>query len=216
MTLMNIPENDLELAANYGFRFYVAQREGPGETWHQISTDISFLTAAMEMARQTNAGEVGVFTTHGTFYWSSKDPEVFNSTILERGIPITVTLDHFQVFWSGYLKAKRLEKAKEAMNRIEKALGHKITVDKCERYWKDSSLFWVTFSCELDTNEISNAIFQVLQLNGKIADRWSVSRPDQVDENRWLFSGAASNSNKIAAIELIEFRLQNYKNEYSK
>lgn len=84
-----------------------------------------------------------------------------------------------------------------------------------ERYWKDKSLYHVIFSCKINTNKISEATFQTLQLNSQIASKWTISPPCHYDDNKWDFEGVAQNV-LISGIELISFRLHNYENKYMK
>jgi hypothetical protein len=79
------PNEDIDLARKRRLRFYVSRKEKKGAPWAKTFVTEE-LDLALEHARAESDYEVAVFveTASGGFiYWTSKHPEVFNSTVLE-------------------------------------------------------------------------------------------------------------------------------------
>jgi hypothetical protein len=79
------PNEDIDIARRRHLRFYVSRKEKRGAPWTKTfaTEDIDL---ALERARTEDDYEVAVFveTASGGFiYWTSKHPDVFNSTVLE-------------------------------------------------------------------------------------------------------------------------------------
>ncbi|WP_147443431.1 MULTISPECIES: hypothetical protein [unclassified Corallococcus] len=75
---------DAELARQRGYRFYVSRKEQRGGRWLKVYEG-EMLEEALRVGREAKAFEVAVFleTAHGGFvYWTSKHPDVFNSSVL--------------------------------------------------------------------------------------------------------------------------------------
>jgi hypothetical protein len=85
MEVAMIPEDDERVATQLARRFHVAQKVA--NQWQTVSPQLE-LRDAVERAIQKSATcswQIAVFldsATGGTFYWDSKDPDLFNSIVL--------------------------------------------------------------------------------------------------------------------------------------
>ncbi len=85
-----IPVRDLELARERTLRFEVTGRERRGERWLTLNECVNSLEDAIEYALNAPVSETAVWVigrsgTGSTMYWTSKIPDLFNSTVLEEG-----------------------------------------------------------------------------------------------------------------------------------
>jgi hypothetical protein len=81
------PSEDIDIARRRHLRFYVSRKHRQGAPWARtfVTDD---LDAALERARAEQGFETAVFVesaSGGFLYWTSKHPEVFNSSVLEIG-----------------------------------------------------------------------------------------------------------------------------------
>ena len=85
---------DAELALRCAIKFNVATKEAKGKKWTYIRSELIDLHDAMQLAKAVNGWyEVGIFaitdTGSGVFYWSSRFPEVLNSTVISPSIGVS-------------------------------------------------------------------------------------------------------------------------------
>jgi hypothetical protein len=84
------PEEDVELADRLGVTFVLVTKMARRQRWIRFHGPAG-LRATFRALRHAPSGrvpwEVGVFRLHatgiGTFYWSSRFPDVFNSTVID-------------------------------------------------------------------------------------------------------------------------------------
>ena len=85
--MAEVPSEDIELSRARCLRFYVSEKLNPSAQWqHRMST--SDLGEALDLASRSPEHEVAVFVetaAGGMLYWTSKAPDVFNSTVLRSG-----------------------------------------------------------------------------------------------------------------------------------
>lgn len=79
------PNEDIDIARRRQLRFYVSRKEKRGALWAKtfVTEDLDL---ALQRARDGSGYEVAVFVETGSggfIYWTSKHPEVFNSTVLD-------------------------------------------------------------------------------------------------------------------------------------
>lgn len=111
-----------------------------------------------------------------------------------------------EIVWHAFFKTKTSEKAQKLIKKFEDVCSTQVTLCKCERYWKDSSLFDVTFTTPLNNSNVSEAVFQTLVTAHSLAYEWGVSGPYTNQENNWMFSGITTKT-KVTGIEWIEFSI---------
>jgi hypothetical protein len=113
-----------------------------------------------------------------------------------------------QIHWLIFLRVKSKEKADRLLSRFTQAIGREITVRECERYWKDPSLFRVTLTSPLSTEELSTAVPETLQVCWRIARRWTLVAPQFYEGGHWEFSGSAiSQTISIEGLTDIDFQV---------
>ena len=82
-------EADRQAALRRGYRFFVAQKVERGSRWQHVRDDIADLHEAIVHAQSLTAHEVAVFvvrTGGGYIYWSSRQPDVYNTTVIAMEI----------------------------------------------------------------------------------------------------------------------------------
>lgn len=80
------PENDVEVARRNQARFSVARKEKQFAPWIRFY-ETSDIDDALTRAAKTTAFEVAVLVetaSGGSIYWTSKIPDLFNSTVLNQ------------------------------------------------------------------------------------------------------------------------------------
>jgi hypothetical protein len=83
MTTESSFDSDRALAKESGYVFRVMRKEKRGAPWMEVFADIDDLTKAMALAGEIEAYEVGILLG-GMIYWTSRWPDVFNSTVIEQ------------------------------------------------------------------------------------------------------------------------------------
>jgi hypothetical protein len=83
MTTESSFDSDRDLAKERGYVFRVMRKEKRGAPWREVFADIDDLSKAMALAGEIEAYEVGILL-RGYIYWTSRWPDVFNSTIIEQ------------------------------------------------------------------------------------------------------------------------------------
>jgi hypothetical protein len=83
---------DLKMAREKGLLFEVATKSGKGQRWVTVGERTHSLEEALARAKDMVAFQSAVFVLDkhqaGTFYWSSDDPDLYNSTALRTADPI--------------------------------------------------------------------------------------------------------------------------------
>jgi hypothetical protein len=210
---MSVPKNDILLAKQFDLRFRVVQKAGQGKPWETIEENIDLLADAIGKAQLLESWETGVFV-EGTLYWSSHTPDVFNSTIIEHGKATIRKLASFELMWAVFLRVNSAPKARHVIHRISAVTGYEAEVLKCERYWKDQSLYRISFNFHLIATSIADAIFETLQVCQHMASHWTINTPSEHDDERWEFHGSAHKTS-LVSVEMIDFHLSNYVPEWS-
>ena len=82
---------DAKHARKRGLTFEVVSKAGRGKRWETVEANISDLERAIQLARSLGGYESGVFTDGpyplgGFLYWTSKRPEVYNSTVITQEV----------------------------------------------------------------------------------------------------------------------------------
>ena len=78
---------DSQRAIENGITFKVSQKDKKGARWTNVKDDISNIFDAIKLAESIQFFEVAIFAKHevgGFLYWSSKNPEELNSTVLDK------------------------------------------------------------------------------------------------------------------------------------
>jgi hypothetical protein len=83
MTTESSFDSDRALAKERGYVFRVMRKEKRGAPWTEVFADIDDLTKAMALAGEIKDFEVGILLG-GMIYWTSRWPDVFNSTVIEQ------------------------------------------------------------------------------------------------------------------------------------
>lgn len=85
--MSQIPLNDAEMARNQGLVFRIALKRGKGQKWEYVEEPLDSIETAIARAKEVHGFEIGVFVvtnrSTGMLYWSSLDPGLFNSTVIE-------------------------------------------------------------------------------------------------------------------------------------
>lgn len=83
------PREDVQLAAKRGLTFRVMDKSVPRGRWQLRLAGIASLERAADIASDLEgASESGIFveTSAGGFlYWTSRDADLFNSIVLQKG-----------------------------------------------------------------------------------------------------------------------------------
>ena len=117
-----------------------------------------------------------------------------------------------QVHWTVFLQAKSARKVDRLLDRFASAIGHKIAMGECERYWKEPTLFRAVVICHVPADDLSSAIGAVLQLCWQLAGSWTLGTPQIYEGERWEFSGSAVGpSIAMVGLKDIYFQACNWK-----
>jgi hypothetical protein len=81
------------------------------------------------------------------------------------------------IAWSLLFRVSTRAKAEREFARAEELLGRKLTLNSCERYWKDESLWRCEATCELTATSPKEQIGECLLLAHNLAIGWSVLGP---------------------------------------
>lgn len=85
--MSEIPLKDVETARRDRLFFKVASKRAKGQKWIYVGEGTHSLQDALSQAQGLNAYESAVFVisreSFGSIYWSSLDPDLFNSTVIE-------------------------------------------------------------------------------------------------------------------------------------
>lgn len=83
------PETDQIIADERGLAFYVSVKQMPENRWRRIEERLPLRVALGVAKERAKPGvEIAVFVdarSGGLLYWTSKDPDVYNSIVLRRG-----------------------------------------------------------------------------------------------------------------------------------
>ncbi|OJJ21032.1 hypothetical protein BKI52_10690 [marine bacterium AO1-C] len=80
---MSIPGRDIKESTSLGQRFGVYQKAGRGKPWIPVEEGITSLEYALSKAVEVQAWETGIITQSGLIYWTSHNPDLFNSTVIQ-------------------------------------------------------------------------------------------------------------------------------------
>lgn len=112
-----------------------------------------------------------------------------------------------EIYWHAFFKVATKDSAQKLLKKFDECCETKATLLTCERYWKDDSLFNVTFTTPLMETDVSSAVFTVLLTTHKLANAWNVTGPYSHERGMWEFHGLATKT-KVPGIEWIEFRME--------
>jgi hypothetical protein len=88
--MCQVPLEDIEKASKRGLVFKVADKQGPGRRWQFVDEFIDSIEVAVARAKDMGGYESAVFLptqqANGFLYWTSRDPELFNSTVLDLDV----------------------------------------------------------------------------------------------------------------------------------
>lgn len=83
-------QEDASFAKKYNLSFKVVRKMAPKAKWETVACDIYDLQQALTMAQGLDVYESGVIVWssgfRGMIYWTSKYPNLFNTTVLELSI----------------------------------------------------------------------------------------------------------------------------------
>jgi hypothetical protein len=111
------------------------------------------------------------------------------------------------IYWHAFFQVSTKEKALKLLARFDDVCETKATLLECDRYWKDTSLYEVSFSTSLNKEDISDAVFSALITSHKLAYNWKVSGPSITETGKWEFRGLTTKT-KVTGIDWIQFRLK--------
>lgn len=84
--MLDVPQSDIDLANKHQFTFEICRKDKQHGHWLTVREGIVSLQQAINGAlRVPDAYEVAVYTDEGFIYWSTRNPEWFNTTVLEQG-----------------------------------------------------------------------------------------------------------------------------------
>lgn len=130
--------------------------------------------------------------------------------IILRSIGRTITRMKFEnIYWKAYLKLNSESKVKLMIKKLEKVIEKPITVISSQKYWKDNSLYEVSFTTSLRIDEVEKAIFEALRTYKLLGHDCYIVGPENYEGEKWDFEGICSRTN-IPGLEWISFRIQNY------
>ena len=81
---MDVPEDDISLAAKKTMTFQVTVKHGWKQRWETVQTGMVSLNDALLLAASQESWDAGVFTDDGLLYWTKRHPDLFNSTVIHR------------------------------------------------------------------------------------------------------------------------------------
>ncbi|SDP24123.1 hypothetical protein SAMN04487897_1544 [Paenibacillus sp. yr247] len=114
---------------------------------------------------------------------------------------------HKYIYWHAFFKVNTKEKALKLLTKFDDICETKATLLACERYWKDESLYEVSFATALNKEDISDAIFSTLVISHKLAYKWEVNGPSTPGLGVWEFHGLTTKT-KVTGIDWIQFRIK--------
>ena len=209
------PKEDVYLAEKYEFTFTVAQKSVDGQGWSVVERKIPSLGQAVSAAQSLECWEAAVFTGDGFLYWSSKKPEVFKSTVIQRGqLQIKKFLQFETIRWHAYFQISSKQKVRFMLRRFSEAIEQPVTLISQERHAKDAALFDVNFTSPLRSPDITLATFETLRTCQKIAPQWQITGPAEYDGARWEFKGQAMQP-LISKVTWVEFTISNFVYEWA-
>ncbi len=130
--------------------------------------------------------------------------------IILRSIGRTITRMKFEnICWKAYFKINSESKIKLMIKKLEKVIEKPITVISSQKYWKDNSLYEVSFTTPLGIDEVEKAIFEVLRTYKLLGQDCHIVGPEINAGKKWSFEGICSRTN-ISGLEWISFNIQNY------
>ena len=109
------------------------------------------------------------------------------------------------IYWHAFFRVTRVEKVTKLLRKFDELCDTKTSLLSCERYWKDESLFDVSFSSPLKKIDISDAVFTSLVVANKLANSWEIAGP-YISNVKWEFHGLTTKT-KVTGIEWVQFRL---------
>lgn len=109
---------------------------------------------------------------------------------------------------SGYLRAKRLEKARVLLERLGEAIACDLTAASVERYWRDPALFRFVATVDLGQLSFRDAYFEVPARFASLSGRWSMTVPYSPTEgSSWDFEADTARTS-IAGVESVCFHVR--------
>jgi hypothetical protein len=212
---MRPPDDDLTLALQYGITFTIAQKAEHGQAWQTVAANIPSLGQAFTQAQHLRAWEVQIATTQGFQYWSSRTPDLFNSTVIARGVMRQRKLASFEMIqWHAFLDVRSPRKAEKLLERLGQALSRSLTLQMCTPYWKDARLFEALFTSPLNAPDIVQATFTTLHMCQQIAGTWQITGPQEFSNDIWELHGSTVQT-LISGIAMVDFTLSNIVTEWS-
>lgn len=120
----------------------------------------------------------------------------------------------FVSYWKFFLRVNSLDKAHNMLSKVTKIMNFSVDDIKVEKYWKEEEFFQASFTINLKSKDIKEAIFDTLQLADHISSHWHVNTPSFYEGGEVDFSGnckKGKNYIKISGLESIFFETNNFK-----
>lgn len=112
-----------------------------------------------------------------------------------------------EIYWHAFFKANTKDSAHKLLRKFGECCETTAALVSCERYWKDNSLFDMTFTTSLKETDVSIAVFTALLTAHKLADSWNITGPYCSGSGIWEFYGLTTKT-KVTGIEWIEFQIE--------
>lgn len=115
-----------------------------------------------------------------------------------------------EICWRGFFRVNDEAAARVIATRMGTALGRRIALTRCERYWKDKALFGVELVSPLYSETLGDAALEALSLAQTVGGSWAVTGPDTEADGSGRFEGLLTLSTgrfTIAGIEFLEFHV---------
>ncbi len=210
---------DAKIVRECGLNVRVAKRDAQGARWETVA-ELHDLEEAVAVAAEVDARQSAVFVG-GYFYWTSDDPDVFNSGVLSHASARPVRLDSFpHIHWNLQMRVKTQAKAQKVFRWFAKHIGQELIVLECERHWTHKDIFVAYVRTPLGVVSVEEAVFRALQACQVVTPHWVVTGPVALDGGMWEFSGLADSRNdpkwpissQVPGLIWASFVIRNYEN----
>jgi len=90
-----------------------------------------------------------------------------------------------------YPRARNIDKARKAIDRVQERLSRQMTIKNIERNSQDKSTFRVDCTIPLNGESAESVLFESLQICQTIAACWLLFGPEKRIDGHWEFHGHA-------------------------
>ncbi|MEL6191365.1 MAG: hypothetical protein AAFR66_04915 [Bacteroidota bacterium] len=111
-----------------------------------------------------------------------------------------------ELHWRVFLQTKNPKTAGKLTKNIFELLGS-CELTSSQLYWKDSSLFEITFKQSLKEKEPSKLMIEIFETASLISNSWLIDLPSSFKSEEFDLSGIVSEGIKITGLTWVSFML---------